>query len=147
MPVQRIVGGVEIEDNLLGRRAMRLQEQFDKQRLDRRRVMADLMIARRTGPRSSRPFSVICRRRRAIAPPRGKLAQKNRHQRIVAKCVVVVEVLIAQRQAKNPLADERRQAMLDQIAAPAILKASGEALNQPDRPIGCYKQKVRPRPR
>ncbi len=39
--VQRIVGGVEIEDDLLGRCRMRFQEQIDEQPLDRGFVMAD----------------------------------------------------------------------------------------------------------
>ena len=37
MAVQRVVGGVEIEDDLLRRAAVRLQKQIDEQRLDRRR--------------------------------------------------------------------------------------------------------------
>jgi hypothetical protein len=48
---------------------------------------------------------------------------------------MVIEVLIAQRQAENPLADKRRQTMLDQFAAPSIAKASGKALDKSDRPI------------
>ena len=47
MPVQRVVGGVEIEDDLLRRSLVRLQEQRHRQRLDRRRVIGDLVIARR----------------------------------------------------------------------------------------------------
>jgi hypothetical protein len=54
---------------------------------------------------------------------------------------MVIEVLIAQRQAENPLADKRRQTMLDQFAAPSIAKASGKALDKSDRPIGRPKQK------
>src|SRR5689334_16581979 len=42
--VQRIVGGVEIEDDLPRRPPMRLQKHIDEQRLDRRRVVADLRV-------------------------------------------------------------------------------------------------------
>ena len=42
MAVQRIVRGIEIEDDLLRRLPMRVQEQIDEQRLDRRRIVADL---------------------------------------------------------------------------------------------------------
>ena len=45
MAVQRIVGGVEVEDDLLGRPGVRLEEEVDEQRLDRRRVVADLLVA------------------------------------------------------------------------------------------------------
>jgi hypothetical protein len=45
MPVQRVVGGVEVEDDLLWRGVVRLQEQIDKQRLDPGAVPGDPMIA------------------------------------------------------------------------------------------------------
>jgi len=51
MAVQRVVGGVEVENDLFGRPCMRLEEEVDEQGFDRRRVMADFVIARgeRTG--------------------------------------------------------------------------------------------------
>ena len=55
MPVQRIVGGVEIEDDLRRRRGMRVEEEIDEQRLDRRRIVADLVIARRLRPAQLQP--------------------------------------------------------------------------------------------
>ena len=42
MAVQRVVGRVEVEDDLLGRLCVRLEEEVDKQGLDRRRVVAIL---------------------------------------------------------------------------------------------------------
>ena len=51
--VQGIVGGVEVEDDVLGRRGMRLQEQRHEQALDLARVMADLVVAAR---REGGPF-------------------------------------------------------------------------------------------
>lgn len=44
--VHRIVGGVEIEHNLARRLGVDVEKQIDKQLLDRRAVMADLVIAR-----------------------------------------------------------------------------------------------------
>jgi len=44
--VQRIVGGIEIEIELLRRLLMRLQEQIDKPLLHRPALVADLVIAR-----------------------------------------------------------------------------------------------------
>jgi hypothetical protein len=46
MPVQRIVGGIEIEDDLLWRVLVRLHEKIDKQRLDPGAVPGDPVIAR-----------------------------------------------------------------------------------------------------
>jgi hypothetical protein len=48
--VNEIVGSVEIEPDLLGRLAVRLQEEVDQRLLDRRRVVADLVVARRRRP-------------------------------------------------------------------------------------------------
>ncbi len=48
--MDRIVGGVEIEDDLLGRPLVRLQEEGHEQPLDRRRIMGDLVVARRLRP-------------------------------------------------------------------------------------------------
>jgi hypothetical protein len=53
MPVQWVVGGVEVESDLRWRRRMGVAEQLDKQRFDRCRVIADLVIAGRL--RGSRP--------------------------------------------------------------------------------------------
>ena len=58
MTVQRIVGGIQIENDLLGGAMMRVQEHIDKQLLDRRRIVADLVIARRLARLSSSRFSV-----------------------------------------------------------------------------------------
>ena len=47
MTVQRIIRGVQIESDLLRSTTMRLQEHIDEQPLDRRRIVADLVITRR----------------------------------------------------------------------------------------------------
>jgi hypothetical protein len=58
--VQRVVRGVEVEDDLFGRRPVRLEEQVDAQPFDRRRIMPDLVVAvvGRSGACSSR-FKVL----------------------------------------------------------------------------------------
>ena len=47
MAVQGIVGGVEVENDLPRRPAVRVEEQLDQQPLDRRRVVADPVVAGR----------------------------------------------------------------------------------------------------
>jgi len=44
MAVHRVIGGVEIEHDLLGRGGVRLAEQVDEQGFDRRRIVADLVV-------------------------------------------------------------------------------------------------------
>jgi len=46
LAVDRIVGRVEIEDDLVRRRVVRLHEEVDQQFPDRDRVMTDLVVAR-----------------------------------------------------------------------------------------------------
>ena len=53
MAMQRIVGGVEIEDDFLGRSLVGVQENPDEQARNGRRVMRDLVIAGRRPPGSA----------------------------------------------------------------------------------------------
>ena len=132
MPVQRIVGGVEIEDDLLRRSLVRLQEQIDEQRLDRRRVMADLVIARRLGSAQLQPVQrPLAGHRRAVRAPRRELAGQHRHHRVMAQLVMVVEVLVAERDAEHALADQRRHRVLDQLR-PATDRGSRRQSARPD---------------
>ena len=57
--VQRIVGGIEVEDDLLRCLLVGVEEEIDEQAFDRRRVVADLVVAgRRFGRLSSSRFRV-----------------------------------------------------------------------------------------
>ena len=47
--MQRIVGGIEIKDDLFGRLLMSIKEDIDEQLLDRVRVVTYLVITRRLG--------------------------------------------------------------------------------------------------
>src|SRR5271169_5662080 len=129
MAVQRVVSGVEIEDDLPGRLVVRLQEQIDEQPLDRGPVMADLVIAGRLGAAQLEP---VQRRfpgdRRARLAPRRELAGQNRHHRIVAQLVMIDQILVTQRDPKHPLADQRANLMLDE-------NCRTHNANRPTRPI------------
>ncbi|MGY4287269.1 hypothetical protein ACVWXO_006489 [Bradyrhizobium sp. LM2.7] len=57
------------------------------------------------------------------------------HQRIVPQFVVVVEIFIAERDAKHPLPDQRPDRMLDQVLPAMIAKAIRKAPHQIDCPI------------
>lgn len=75
---------------------MRLQEQRHRQRLDHRRTVSDLVIARRFllaqfQPVQRRLGGHWC----AVLAPGGKIARQHRHQRIVPQLVVIVEVFVA----------------------------------------------------
>ena len=136
LAMHRIVGGVEIEDDLARRALMRLQEQVDHQPLDGHRIVTDLVIARRLQAAQLQPVQRrLAGHRRAILAARFELARQHRHHRIVAQFVVIVEILIAERDPEHPLADQRHHLMLDQLRAPLVVKARGEPIHHPDRPI------------
>jgi len=141
--VQRIVGGVEVEHDPARRFLMRVEKQVDKQLLDRRSIVADPVIARRL----ARPRRMLQTVQRALArqEPRRlagaiELAKEDAQNRIAAKFVVVVKVLVAERQAEDPLGDESLQRVNGEKRAAAVGKASREPIRQSDRLVRLAQQ-------
>ena len=94
------------------------------------------MIARRLQPAQLQPVQRrLAGNRRAVLAPRCKLARQNRHHRIVAQVVVVVEILIAKRDPEHPLRHQGHDFMLNQMLTPHVVKAPGKPVHHPDRPI------------
>ena len=56
----------------------------------------------------------------------------NRHDRIVAQFVMVVEVLVAERDPVDPLPDQRRNPMLDVAWIATVHETRGKAIDQPN---------------
>jgi len=131
--VHRIVSRIEVEDDLARRLIVRLKEQVHEQPLDRDRIVADLVIARRLQPTQLEP--VQCRfagNRRTVFAPRLELARQHGHHRIVAQFIVVVEILIAESDAEYPLADQRRHLVLNRVPAALVVKAPRQSMYQSD---------------
>ena len=85
LAMQRIIGGIEVEGDLAGRRAMRLEKQIDEQPFHRRRIVADLVVARRFRLRQFQPVQGrLAGYRGTVRPPRLELSRQYRHQWIVA---------------------------------------------------------------
>ena len=134
--MQRVVGGIQIEDDLLRRVLMGFQKQIDKQRLDPCPIPGDPVIARQLRPAQLEPVERrFARQRRAILAPRRQLAGQHRHRRIVAQLVVIDQVFVAQRNAKHALSDQRHHFVLDQLRRPAVRETLGKPIDQPDRPV------------
>jgi hypothetical protein len=53
--MQLIIGGIEVEGDLAGRRPMRLEKQIDELPVYRLRIVADLVVARRFRLRQFQP--------------------------------------------------------------------------------------------
>ena len=45
--MQRIIRGVEVQDDLFGRRCVRLEKEVDEQAFNRRAIVSDLVVAAR----------------------------------------------------------------------------------------------------
>jgi hypothetical protein len=110
---------VEIEDDRLGRRPVRLEEESDEQTLDRRRVVADLGVARGLGRRVLEAVQrALAGERGAILALRLELAGEGCQHRVVPQLLVIDEILIAERNAEHPLRHHRLDAVLDLVGAP-----------------------------
>jgi hypothetical protein len=144
MPVQRVV---QLEDDLLRRLRMRLDEQVDEKPLDRLRVMPDLMIAGR--PRRWRGLQPVqgaldaarplraAGQGRAVRSPRRQLPRQDR---IVSELVVIVQVFVPQRQPEHPLTHQRLDPVLKMLGRAVVPETAGEARHQTERPVGRTEQ-------
>jgi hypothetical protein len=81
--------------------------------------------------------------RRAIRAFGLQLPGQRRQHRIVAQLLVIDEVFITESDGEHPLADQRRQPVLDQVAAAIIAKTGSEPIDKPDRLLrGAQQQRA-----
>jgi hypothetical protein len=142
MPVQRVVGGVEVQHDLLRRSRMRVQKQRHQQPLDRRAIVADAVVA--AGLRAGRVLQAVqrglARQRRAAPPPGGELGGAGRQHRVVPQPVVIHHILVAERNAEHPLHHHARHRVLDELRRPRIAEAGSKAPHQTDGAIRAREQ-------
>ena len=79
---------------------------------------------------------------RLAVPPqhRAQLARQHRKRRVLAQLVVIVEILIAQRQPEDALPHQCRDRVLDITPVAPIHKALGKPTHQPEAPIHLPQQ-------
>ena len=97
--------------------------------------MADLVIARppAVGRRVLQAVQrALARQRRRRRGGAVELAEQHAENRIAAKLVVVVEVLIAERQAEDALCHQGLHLVPDVIRMAGVAEAGGEAVDEPD---------------
>jgi hypothetical protein len=68
------------------------------------------------------------------------IAGQDRHHRVMAELIVVVQVVVAHRKPKHPLADQRLDLVLNQLWAARVTEAGRETIDEPDRPVSRAKQ-------
>ena len=136
-PVQRIVGGVEIEHDLGWRLLAGVEEQIDEQRLDGVRIGGDAGITRRFRAAEFQPVQrALAGQRRAVAAMGGQFAGQDRHDRIVAELVVVVQVLVTQRDAGDTLHHQGLDRVFRVGGVAIVFEAGGQPAGQAEHMIG-----------
>ncbi len=141
MPMPRVVGGIEVENDLFGWRPVRFEKESDEQPLDRRAVMADLVVTARSKRRMLEPVErALAGERGAIVALGGELAGERREHRVVPQVIVVDQIFVAERDAEHPLRYHRLDAVLDLRLDATVGKTGGEPPDQTDRPIGRAEQ-------
>jgi len=78
--------------------------------------------------------------RRAVLASGLELAGEHRQHRVAAQLVVVDQILIPHRKAKDPLPNHGPDAVLDLGLGATIDEANGEPPDRADRPIGRAEQ-------
>jgi hypothetical protein len=141
MPVQRVIRGVEVQNDRRGRRLVCLEEQVDEQPFDGRCVVADLVVTARHQRRVLEPVQgALAGERRAILAPGGELAGKGREHRVVPELVMVDQVLVPERDAEHALRHHRLDRVLDLRLGTVVTETRREPRRQADRPIGRPEQ-------
>jgi hypothetical protein len=127
MPEERDVGGVEIEHDLAGRARMRIQKQIDQEPLDAGLIVVDPVVL--GGMPLRRVLQAVQRAlpgdRRAVRTKRRQLAGERGEGRVMTQFVVVVQILVAERQGEDALPDQRLDPMFDKARVAPVEEASG----------------------
>ena len=147
--VHPVIRRVDVEHEPRGGQPSRpgLDEEVGEERLKRLGVVGDPVIAPRL-PVPGRMLEAVqralARQRRAALAPSTELVGQQRQQRVVAQGVVIVEVLVAQREARDPLSHQGPDRVLRQTRIAPVRETGGHPVEQPDAPVGLPQQQGSP---
>ena len=145
--VQRVVGGVEIEHDLLRRLRVRVEEEVHEQRLDRRAVVGDPAVAVGFRRAMLQPVQrALASERRAAPVPRLEPTKHHPEHRVVTQPVVVDQVLVAERDAEHPLPDQRRH-LVDHPLRPGHRRSRPRSARRASSPGRSPRATARPHSR
>ena len=126
LAVQRIVGRIEVDHDPDRRLAMSLHEDVDEQTLDGARVVVELVVPVKA--------DLACMlqpvQRRLAGEHAARLVEHGGERGIKAQRVVVDQVLIAEPEAEDALAQQIGDRCLTRSAMRRSLKASGQPLGR-----------------
>ena len=141
LPVQRIIGRIQVQDDFLGRFLVCLEEDVNQQVVHRSVIQHDLLIALLlTGrlPGQFQPVQGALSRQSRL--PEIRLVDQHSQQGIVPQLLVIVQVFIFQGQTIDSLCHQFLHRMIDQIRRPIIGEAGSELAENP-RPLLDLPQK------
>ena len=137
MAVERDVGRIQIEHDLVRSACgVRLDEHVHQQRVDLLRRVVDLVIALAAAGKFQPVQRALARQGCFQLAP----ARQHPHQRIVAQLLMIVEVLIAQRQPVDALRQHLRKLVLDKHRRAPVGETRRHPLQQTDLAIGLPQQ-------
>jgi len=140
--MQRVVGGVEVEDDLLGRGCVRVEKQLHQQALDGSAIVSDAVIAAGLFAGVLQPVqSGLAGEGLTVRPACRELAGAGCQHRVTAQRVVVEQVLPPQCDAENALHEHGPHRVLDQIRHARIIEAGSKPTDQIDRRVGACQEK------
>ena len=133
-------GGAQLRDDPLRRLIEALDEQRDEKVVHGGDVGGDAVVAvmvRSRGAAILEPVqgALAGQRDAAVARPSARRAVQvlapagQGQQPVVAQLVVIVDILVAERQSEHPLADQGLEAVLDHGLVAAVIETAGEPLH------------------
>ena len=133
--VHRVIRGIEIDHDLLSWLAVHVQERVHEQRVHLILVRHDLLVTMVLGRFRASQFHPVqrARSRQGICPvtrPRPCLAcqivtaARQRQQAVPSDLVVVVEIIVTQREPQHPLPGQRFDRVLCSGRIAVVLEAS-----------------------
>ena len=152
MAVQRVVGGVEIEHDALGLARLRLNVEIGQQPLHRARVENDLLVTALRAGVGRGPFEAVegALAGAGVAAVLGSaalfafevlLAAEQGQQRVGTQLIVIVEVLVTQRQPVDALGDQLAHAVFDLPGLAMIAETVGELPHDAGALFGLAQQR------
>jgi hypothetical protein len=145
--VQRIVARVEIEHHFPGVLGQSAHAHLQERRFDLLGIMRQLVVAARLHIAQFQPIERGAPRQRlALIAPGALRAQRiflagcHRQERIAAQRVVIVEILVAQRQAVEALGEQLLHAVLDVARIAPVRKARRQLGAHPQPTIDALEQ-------
>ena len=150
LAVKGIIGGVKVQDNLLGSLGVCVEKAIDEEVLDSIMIGYDFLISsclRQVLGSQFQPiqgaFSSQCAApvtaAFAVGSCRVLFSRSRRQKCIPAQCIVVIQIFISASEPQNPLRNQLQHRMLDAARVAVILEASSECL-QKSRALGYLPQ-------